>query len=345
MAGNLLTSYGAQNFVLLDDYKMRFNSIKVGQPEVAVLLSGNVASVQTVTWKRGIMEESCRFSYIGMSYDAAQNCAASMRSLLTFWSPTWIYGDYLSGGNWLLGWHHGFETPKLESGITVQRHGSGCMYDVVVDARYTAEEYTTGGYAGAATSQLLRSTLAYIPGFNSSPPLSGTHFDTAGADNIVLVSAPQRRIDFELVGQDIYTTKKETSISGWSLTSGDWYRATIDSTCQVRYEGMTRSACQSLYNSLNRQDGWYLSSHPWELSAYFTPNTTQLNIGWVKNENVRSWQCLNDYTATEGDGGMFAAELTLHATEEDMTNNPHTYTPPSAWPGIWNKIPGLSAYL
>lgn len=36
MAGNLLTSYNADNFILVDDYKLQCNSLDVGQPEVAV---------------------------------------------------------------------------------------------------------------------------------------------------------------------------------------------------------------------------------------------------------------------------------------------------------------------
>ena len=71
MAGNLKSSYDSTNFVLLDDYKMKFNSLDAGQPEVAVLLSGDTPTVSCVTWKRGVLEESIRFKYIGMDYDTA----------------------------------------------------------------------------------------------------------------------------------------------------------------------------------------------------------------------------------------------------------------------------------
>jgi len=45
MASNLLTSYNSSNFVLLDDYKMKVNSLDVGQPEVAVQLSVDTPTV------------------------------------------------------------------------------------------------------------------------------------------------------------------------------------------------------------------------------------------------------------------------------------------------------------
>lgn len=45
-----LTSYGAENFVMLEDYNFKFNSIEQGQPEVAVELSGTLSGGEpTVT--------------------------------------------------------------------------------------------------------------------------------------------------------------------------------------------------------------------------------------------------------------------------------------------------------
>lgn len=323
---NLLTSYSGDNFILIDDYKMKVNSLDVGQPEVAVQLSGSLSSstptVEVVTWKRGIMEESVRFKYIGMSYDTAKTCANDMRGRFTYQKKAWCYGDYIEDGNWLIGWHSKYNTPTLDSNITIQKHGNGCMYDVVVDAHATIENYTRGGYAALTGSRPIADTLAYIPGFNDNPTLDGQHFDAAGADNIVLVNAPTRTINYELVGANIYTTM--ISADGEiKLKESNWYRRTVDSYCQVKYEGMTRAACKSLYNSVATfsNSGWYVQQHPWELSAWFD-NTQQLNIKWRENTNVTSWQCLNDYRATEGDSGLFTAELTLHAQEITMTDNP-----------------------
>lgn len=346
MAGNLLTSYNATNFVLLDDYKMKFNSLDVGQPEVAVLLSGDSATVSCVTWKRGVMEESIRFKYIGMDYDSAQECAQAMRTDFTYTKYPWLFGDYISAGNWLYGWHKGVGTPTLESNITVQKRGSGCMYDVVVDGHTTLDNYTIGGYAALTNSRHIGDLLNSLPGYTSTHTLSGHHFDSAGADNITIVNAPTQTTQFELVAEDIYTTKKETSISSYTLEKNNWYRVTTDQYAQVKYEGMTKTACKNLYNSLATfgSSGWYLSSHPWELSAWFTSNSTQLNIEWVENTEVTTWQCLNDFKATEDDSGMFTAEITLHAQRVTMTDSPTSFTPPS-WPSIWNNIPGFSDYL
>lgn len=45
MAGNLLTSYSGDNFILIEDYKMKVNSLDAGQPEVAVQLSVDTPTV------------------------------------------------------------------------------------------------------------------------------------------------------------------------------------------------------------------------------------------------------------------------------------------------------------
>ena len=343
MAGNLLTSYGANNFVLLDDYKMKFNSLDVGQPEVAVLLSGDSATVSCVTWKRGVMEESMRFKYIGMDYDTAQDCVDSMRSKFTYSKAPWLFGDYISAGNWLYGWHQGVGTPTLDSNITIQKHGNGCMYDVVVEGHTNLENYTVNGYSSLTANRPLANVLTSIPGYTSNPTLSGQHFNAAGTDNITLVNAPTRNVTFELVGENVYTTKVSSDLSV-SLVSNNWYRATIDSYAQVKYEGMTKAACKSLFNSLNSTNGWFSQSHPWVLSAWFTTGTAQLNINWVQDQSVTSWQCLNDYKATEDDSGMFTAELMLHGQEIQMTTTPSALTSFN-WPSVWSRVPGLSGFL
>ena len=341
--GNPLDSHGAQNFILLDDYKMKFNSLDVGQPEVNVLLSSDSPTVSCVTWKRGVMEESISFKYIGMDYTTAQNCASAMASLMTYQKTPWLYGEYISGGSWLYGWHKGIGTPTLDSEIVVQKHGKGCMYDVVVNGRANIESYTEHGYESLINSRSLANVLNNIPGYTSNPTLSGVHFDDAGEDNITLVNAPTRKVSFELVGEDIYTTKISSDLS-ISLEKDNWYRATVDSYAQVKYEGMTKAACKSLFNPLNSINGWYMQSHPWVLSAWFTQGTTQLNINWREDSSVTSWQCLNDYRATQDDSGMFTAELMLHGQETFMTSTPSTVSSFS-WPSVWSRVPGFNKYL
>lgn len=337
----LLTSYGADNFVLEDDYKLKCNSLEVGQPEVAVLLSGNNPTVQVTTWRREVTEESLRFKYIGMDYQTAQNCAAALRQTLTYTKYPWLFGAYLSGDNMLYGWHMGVGTPTLDSSVVVQKHGSGCMYDVVVDARAETENYLQNGSSGESSP--LGDKLGQIAGYNSSYQLSGAHFDAAGGDNITIVNAPTRTTKFELVGEEIYTTRISSDLS-IHLVASNWYKATTDFYAQVKYEGMTREACKSLYNSLASRSsgGWYLSSNPWELSAWF--DNSNLHIEWKRNQDVTTWQCLNDYTAREDESGMFTAELMLHSQQIEMTDSPQSYTPPG-WPAAWNNVPALTDYL
>lgn len=345
--GNLKSSYDSTNFVLLDDYKLKFNSLDAGQPEVAVLLSGDTPTLSCVTWKRGVLEESIRFKYIGMDYDTAQDCANAMRSLLIYQKSPWVYGVYLSGDNMLYGWHQGTGTPTLDSEIALQKNGTGCMYDVVVEGRTNYENYTANSFTTLTSYRPLGSVLNSIPGYTSNPVLSGEHFDSAGADNITLVNAPTRKVTFELVGENIYTTKISSDMKV-HLVSDNWYRATIDSYAQVKYEGMTKAACKSLFNSLNSTAGWYAQIHPWVLSAWFTQgqtsSTVQLNINWREDTSVTSWQCLNDYKATQDDSGLFTAELMLHSQETKMTSTPNSLTSFN-WPSVWSRVPGFSQYL
>lgn len=346
MAKNLLTSYDARNFVLLDDYKMRLNSLDVGQPEVAVVLSGNSQpTVAFVTWKRGVMHESCRFQYVGMDYDTAQDCADSMRSRFQYSKPTWQYGAYMDGGNLLYGWHQGTALPALDTNVTVQKHGTGCMYDVLVDAQAEVETYTRGGFADATGTRPVYNALTGVPGWSATEQLSGEHFDAAGADNIVLVNAPSRNVSYELVAENLFTTKI-SSDGEVVLVKDNWYRRTVDSYAQVKYEGLTKTACRNLYSSLSKfnSSGWYGQQHPWELSAWWQQAGTgwQLHIEWVQNTSVTSWQCLNDYSARQEEGGLWTAELMLHAQQVSMTTQAdNSYS----WPSEWSNIPGLAAYL
>lgn len=66
-----LTSYGAHNLVIEQDYCKKFNTIEVGEPTVTVELSGNRPVVQINTWYKTLQEETARFRYIGMNYSTA----------------------------------------------------------------------------------------------------------------------------------------------------------------------------------------------------------------------------------------------------------------------------------
>lgn len=259
-----LTTYGAENFVLTEDYSYRFNQIECGQPEATVELSGSgLSAVPVVTiaqWWRAVMEERASFRYIGMDYSTAKNCANTMRSSMTFLTYPWEFGEYLSGTHLLYGWHKGTPTPTLESEVRLE-HRAGSMYDVVVNAKCTTVNYDKAGRALATGSRPLADEVAHVPGWSTANQLSGVHFDAASASNITLLVAPTKTVQYELVAPKLVTSKPG-NLSGFTID--DWYRATTDQYAQVRYEGMTKAACRSLFSSLNSTTGWYLSAHPWE---------------------------------------------------------------------------------
>ena len=69
----LLRTYGAENFVLTEDYSVRFNQVDCGVPEVTVDLDPQTAQpvINITKWCRAIMEERAGFKYIGMNYSTA----------------------------------------------------------------------------------------------------------------------------------------------------------------------------------------------------------------------------------------------------------------------------------
>ena len=210
------------------------------------------------------------------------------------------------------------------------------MYEVVVNAKCTTENYTDDGNALNLNNKPLYGIVSNLAGWNDTPQLDGVNFSAAGSDNISLVVAPTRNVTFELVGEKLVTTNPEAI---GELTIDDWYKATIDSYAQVRYEGMTKAACRALFSSLNSvSGGWYHQAHPWE---YTCENNT---LKWKENTNVTTYQCLNDYKATQDDSGLFTAELTLHCQETIMTKSP-SQLGPFSWPSVWSSVPGLSNYL
>jgi len=178
MAGNLKTSYDATNFVLTQDYSLKFNQLDVGKPEVVAQYDPDTqeVDVETVTWKRAIMEETAGFKYIGMDYATAKACANSMRSSLTMPVYEWGFGWYIENNIFQYGWHKNYTTPTLESEIRIEQR-SGCMYDVVVNAKYVSTNYSKSANATSIGSRPLANRLSSIPGWNSTVPLTGKHFD------------------------------------------------------------------------------------------------------------------------------------------------------------------------
>lgn len=207
MAGNLKTSYDASNFVLTQDYSFKFNQLDVGKPEVVAQYDPQTqqTTVQSKVWKRAIMEETAGFKYIGMDYATAKACSNSLRSSLTLPVYEWEFGWYIENNIFQYGWHTSYSTPTLESEIRVEQR-SGCMYDVVVNAKCVSTNYSTAANATSIGSRPLYSAVSSIPGWSSTITLHGRHFDAASASNISLVVAPTQNVTFELVGQNIVTS-------------------------------------------------------------------------------------------------------------------------------------------
>ena len=344
MAYNLKRTYDSSNFVLTEDYSFRFNQLDVGKPEVVAEVDPTTQQVTVTTkvWKRALMEESAGFKYIGMNYATAKNCAAYLRGVLTISVYNWQFGWHEdTNNNIVYGWYKEYATPTLESEISVQQT-SGCMYEVVVNARCTSLNYTTSSNATLSSSHPLLSVLENLPGWSSTPTLHGVHFNAASASNITLVVAPTQTTKFEIVGQNIITTDPTTR-SGFSIDN--WYRATTDQYAQVKYEGMTKAACRSLFSDLNGTSGWWMSYHPWKFDTTYNSTTGKYEMGWTEDTTTTVYQCLNDFKATEDESGLFTAELTLHAQRVAMTKNPTNYSPPS-FPSLWStNIPGMSDFM
>ena len=207
MAGNLKTSYAASNFVLTQDYSFKFNQLDVGKPEVVAQYDPQTqqVTVQSKIWKRAIMEEIAGFKYIGMDYATAKACANSLRSSLTLPVYEWEFGWYIENNIFQYGWYKSYSTPTLESEIRVEQR-SGCMYDVVVNAKCVSTNYTTNAAAVDTSTRPLYNSISSLPGWSSAVILTGHHFDAASASNISLVLAPTQNVTFELVGQNIVTS-------------------------------------------------------------------------------------------------------------------------------------------
>ena len=183
-----------------------------------------------------------------------------MRSALTIISYPWAFGEYIENGVLLYGWHKGTGTPTIESEVRLEKT-AGCMYDVVVNAKCTTINYDKNHNALDLTQKPLYSVVSGFAGWTQTHILKGKNFIAPSADNFSLIVAPTRNVSFELVAENLITSDP-TSITGFTIDN--WYKATTDQYAQVKYEGMTKTACRNLFSSLNNTSGWYFQFHPWE---------------------------------------------------------------------------------
>ena len=213
---------------------------------------------------------------------------------------------------------------------------------MVVQAKHTQKFYSTSISGNNVTgSRPLYDFVTGLAGWSdSSTPPNGTYYSAASSDNIVLVKAPTYNREFELLGADITTVVPDgSSLTGYSFPL--WYKARTTYQAQVKYVGMTRSACRNLFNSLNGTSGWWYAYHPYEYKAVASGGTVSMD--WVQNNNVTLYQCLNEFTAKPVGGKLWEVELSLSQWADKYTKNPNESFTPS-WPSVWSRVPGLSNY-
>ena len=129
MAGNLLTSYGAENFQLIRDQNMKQNTELAG--EAVVTVDYETKSVSVDNWYKCLCLCTISFSYVGMTRAAANSCAADLRELFTTVEKEWRYGFNPENPTGWGFYESSTGVPKLQAEISVQKHGEGDMYDVI----------------------------------------------------------------------------------------------------------------------------------------------------------------------------------------------------------------------
>ena len=342
MATNKKTTWDASNLVIEKDYNTRFNEVIVGNPELTIekpTTTDGDPVLTFSTWYKFQCEETARFKYIGMDYTTAKSCELSLLNGLTFNVPTWEYGPYLSDGKFLFGYHSGNSAPQLHSNVVIEKCDNTDMYNVVVDAKVDSEAFSNSPNLFGSLGTRLKAYLNSLSGWRTYPSgwSNGKQQNAASANNIVLLRPPTVTRKFDLVGFDILKMTYN-DLSGF--TTPAWYKYTDKYVCQIQYTGMTRTACTTLFNSLNNTAGWYYSYHPWEYVVDYTNNTFK----WQEMTSITTYQCLNDFRAIKSDGNMWTAELDLCVEKIGYTLNTSS-PPPYSWPTVWNRIPGLSQYL
>lgn len=346
MASNRQTTWGANNLVIEQDYTFKFNEIVAGDPELYIEIQPEDSEeddvVDIVTWRHAVRVETASWRYIGMDYATAMSCANSMRNTLTHSKYVWEFGVYVKNGVVKNGWYKAASMPTLESDVAIVKNGIGDMYDVVVQAQMTSDEYDKNPNINITGSRPLAGVLGHVAGWNNSvTPTNGKYFNAASADNISLVSSPTWKREFEIAGVD-YTglVPDEQSPIGYSFPL--WYKVRTTYQCQVKFEGMTRAACKNLFNTLNGTSGWWYKYHPYEYKAQSSGG----NVTFVWTEDTTKWcyQCLNEFKAHPSYGNLWTAELSLTCWQDSYTQNPSgTFTP--SWPTCWNVVPGISQFL
>jgi len=169
-------------------------------------------------------------------------------------SPVWEYGPHLENGDLVVGWYVGATTPKLESDVQIQKTGSGSLYDVVISAKMTQEQYSATPGINITGTRPLADLLPYVSGFYDSENPKGKYYTSAGSENIDIVSGPTVHREFQLLGADITAViPNNQSLTGYTFPL--WYKEKRTYQCEVKFVGMTRAACANLFSSLNTSSG------------------------------------------------------------------------------------------
>ena len=163
----------------------------------------------------------------------------------------------------------------MESDVQVQKtNGVGSLYDVVIVAKFTMETYGKNPGLNTTGARPLADLLPHIDGFYTSNTPNGKYYDAASGENISIVAGPSYHREFTLLGADITTViPNGQTLTGYTFPL--WYKERRTYNCEVKYQGLTRTACRALFNQLNTTSGglWHLF-HEYEYKFVQTQGAT-----------------------------------------------------------------------
>lgn len=140
---SLLTTYGANNRVIISGKTRRVTSSPIGDPTVTVhKQTDGTYSAKTEQWYHVIAVWSARYQYVGMDLTTATSCADAMRAKFTRTKKVWEYQLTEKSGTFEFKWVDNGVGTVLDSEISMENQGGG-MYSVTINASCTDDYFST----------------------------------------------------------------------------------------------------------------------------------------------------------------------------------------------------------
>lgn len=142
---SLLTTYGANNRVIISGKTRRITSVPIGDPTVTVeKQSDGTYKAKTEQWYCVTAVWFARYQYVGMNLQAATKCADDMRSKFTRTKKLWEYklSTDEAKKTFEFKWESKDVGTVLDSEISMENQGGG-MFSVTINASCTDEYYST----------------------------------------------------------------------------------------------------------------------------------------------------------------------------------------------------------